>query len=139
MHSLFTRNIQMKKIKIDALALITIATLLIPFTAGASTPCNVLSAGNEHYSKDDIKAIDIYKTVEDIDKLGKDRCTASIYATIGTIYKAKGDGSSSHEAAVVYYRLSSKYNRAFATALMCHGGDCKASIDLWETNSFWSK
>ena len=112
--------------------------MLSSFAASASTPCEMLGSGNKHYSKDDTKAIDIYKKVEKIDRIGTDRCTASIYATIGTIYKKMADASLSNEKAVKYDKLSSKYNRAFANALMCDSGNCTASLDLWKVDSFWN-
>jgi hypothetical protein len=108
----------------------------------ASDPCGILEAGNEYYGKDNSRAIEIFRTVEHIDRVGKDRCTASIYATLGTMYKIEGDkasNSSDHERVIFYYKLSLKYNRAFANALICNGGDCSGSEELWEESSFWSK
>lgn len=108
-------------------------------TAYSSEPANVLNSGNKHFGKDDTKALGIYKTIEDIDIFGKDRNTASIYATIATIYKKKGGEAiknGNKEKAIIYYKLSAKYNRTFANALMCNNGDCRAS-ENFRKGAFW--
>jgi len=129
----------MYKEKMVSITFVAILSIFSSITVNASTPCELLGAGNKYYSKDNTKAIDIYKKVEKIDRIGTDRCTASIYATIGTIYKKMADTSLNSEKSVMYYKLSSKYNRAFATALMCESGNCIASLDLWKDDSFWNR
>ena len=125
----------MKSKKIKMLTLAVIGLFAISSSAFASAPCDILKAGNKYFGKNNSKAIDIYLTVEDIDKNGKDRCTASIYSTIGTLYKMKADisfKSSNYEKASIYYKLSTKYNRAFANALLCvKEGNCTPLHNLW--------
>ena len=128
-----------KKTKTLTLSIMLFSALT--YSALASESCDILVSGNKYYGKDNAKAIDIYKKIEGVDLLGKDRCTASIYATIGTIYKIKGDKSvksSNNEKTVAFYKLSTKYNRAFANALMCNQeSNCKASEEAWKKGSFW--
>ncbi len=105
--------------------------------AFAGAACDVLETGNKHYSsREYTKALDVYKTIEDIDKIGKEECTPSVYATIATIYTTFGDqqlGSNAKKAAL-YYKTASKYNRAFANAVICNTKNCDYSTQFWNEN-----
>jgi hypothetical protein len=121
-------------------ALVSALLGLIVCSAAYSSPaCDVLEAGNK--LKDASKSLAAYKAIEDIDKLGKDPCTGSVYATMATIYKMMGDKARTDgnpENAMIYYKLSSQYNRAFAYAVLCHNGECEMAKTFW-AEKFWSE
>ncbi len=96
--------------------------------------CKVLEAGNALYiAGKHAEAIQAYLNVQDFDRAGQGLCVASIYATIGTIYRLKADTveqSNAGEAARLL-RLANEFNRAFANALICQRGNCENAITLW--------
>lgn len=107
----------------------------MPSVTYANVSCDILSKGNKLYqSKKYKEALNALKAIEDFDKIGKESCTDSVYATIGTIYKILGNKqlkSNSYKAAL-YYKSASKYNRAFAYASLCsNANECKGSKDFW--------
>lgn len=119
--------------KIKLILLITI--FLLPSITFANTSCDILTKGNNFYSsKKYKKALSTFKQIEDIDKIGTETCTDSIYATMATIYKIMGDKklkSNSYKAAI-FYKTASKYNRAFAYASLCSNSkQCKDSKSFW--------
>lgn len=98
--------------------------------------CTVLESGNKLYvERKWPEAINAYLKVQEFDKFGKSSCVAPIYASLATIYGLMGEAvaASNTQESSEKFRLASKYNRAFATALMCQRGDCTASADLWST------
>ena len=116
--------------------LLLISSLLLPTVAFSDASCDILSKGNKLYSSKKYKeAINVYKVIEDIDIIGKEPCTDSIYATIATIYKILGNKkikTNSYKAAM-YYKTASKYNRAFAYATLCSNiNSCKDSKKHWK-------
>lgn len=112
-------------------------SLLITPLAYADVSCDILEQGNKYYSSRNYReALDIYKKIEDIDRYGKQDCTKSIYATIGTIYNILGDQQARVDPskASFYHKESSKYNRAFAYAEACNAGNCENSKKFWTEN-----
>ena len=108
---------------------------ILPSVTYANVSCDILSKGNKLYKSNKYKkALNALKAIEDFDKIGKESCTDSVYATIGTIYKVLGNKqlkSNSYKAAL-YYKSASKYNRAFAYAALCsNANECKGSKDFW--------
>jgi hypothetical protein len=103
----------------------------------AATPCEILTAGNVHYAAGNHeKAIVALQAVEAVDKLGKDVCTSSVYATIATSYAlmAKKLPATDVAGQLLLYRNAARYNRLFGNAAMCSKGDCKAAEgegDFW--------
>lgn len=121
----------MKKVKLALLSTVCV----ISFGANASSSCDILEKGNKNYSKGHFeKALKTYKTIENIDIYGKGNCTMSIYATIATIYTKLGDRSLKEykiTEAIRFFKLSSKYNRAFAYAVDCNLRSCENSRKFW--------
>lgn len=115
--------------------ILLIITFLSPSIGFASESCDILSKGNKYYSsKKYKKAINTYKIIEDIDIIGKEPCTDSIYATMATIYTKFGDEKIKNNAfkAAMFYKKASKYNRAFAYATSCsNSNNCKDSKVFW--------
>jgi hypothetical protein len=75
------------------------------------------------------EAIKEYMRVQNIDKVGKTLCAGSAYATLGTIYAALA--ASNDKESTQNWQLASRFNRAFAGAVMCLNGDCKESKYIW--------
>lgn len=123
----------------DRYALAFAPMLLACTPSFAQTPCEILGKGNVEYSaKRFDSALTIYRQVEAVDKSGKDRCTASVYATMGTIYTVLGlEAAKESKVSLDHYKKSSMYNRAFANALICNQGDCKAADEFWEKMLGW--
>ena len=97
--------------------------------------CAILNVGNQQYVKGDFAAaIEAYRLVETVDRHGNTGCTASIYASIATSYSILAEGrlAASPKEAADFYRIASRYNRAFAYAVECELRDCKNSIDFWK-------
>ena len=116
--------------------LLLIIAFLSPSIVTASETCDILSKGNKYYSsKKYKKAINVFKIIEDIDIIGKEPCTDSIYATMATIYTIYGDKKIKNNAfkAAMFYKKASKYNRAFAYATSCsNSNNCKNSKSYWK-------
>jgi hypothetical protein len=86
------------------------ASLLFSCTlASAMTPCDVLRNGNTEY---EAKRFD-------------SALTLYIYTILGR------DAVKEPPVALAHHKNASKYNRAFANALMCSAGDCKGSEEFW--------
>lgn len=80
--------------------------------------------------------------MERTDRLGRQVCTASIYATVATSYASLTRVAMAKDtaaAAAELYRHAARYNRAFAAALMCRGGDCGDAQAIWSKGSIWSE
>ena len=121
--------------KLNTKFIILFIGLFLPTVTFADVSCDILSKGNNYYlTKKYNKAISTFKLIEDIDKIGKQPCTDSIYATMGTIYKILGNNklkSNSYKAAI-YYKTAANYNRAFAYATLCSNANiCKDSKAFW--------
>ena len=111
---------------------------LTPLIASAATPCEILTKGNTDYSAKRLdSALAVYKEVESVDKNGKDRCTASIYATVGTIHTLAGREAKDSAKALNHFKNAARYNRAFANALMCNAGSCGDSEQFWANQDFY--
>ena len=118
-----------------ALSLLIILSFAVPTSTYANESCDIRGKGNKLYKvKKYKKAIDVYKIVQDVDKIGKEKCTDAVYATLGTIYRILGNkklSSNSYKAAI-YFKSSAKYNRAFALAVLCSkAGKCEKSKNFW--------
>jgi hypothetical protein len=121
----------MKAVGFIAWAFLTISAQ----AAHADVSCDVLGQGNKLYSSGNLEeALNIYKTVEEVDRYGKQQCTMSVYATIATIYTMMGDKQLEGNAtkAAFLYKTASKYNRAFAYAVDCHRNNCEYSKKFWD-------
>jgi tetratricopeptide (TPR) repeat protein len=102
--------------------------------AVSNKTCAALEIGNKLYIEQKYEqAVAAYLKVQEIDKIGRTPCVASAYATVGTIYTLIGDRAvtSNPEEAIKAFRLASKFNRAFAVALMCHLSECQSSTTFW--------
>lgn len=111
-------------------------------SAFSATPCGILEDGNEYPTNGTpAEAIAIYRAVERVDTLGKAECAASTYASIATAHTVQAHEALPNDAAraVRFYRLASRYNRAFAATLMCKEGDCAASKDIWSGGGIWKE
>lgn len=113
--------------------LVSTSMLLACGVALAATPCEILTKGNAEYAaKRWDSALTIFRQVEAIDQVGKDSCTASIYATMGSVYTILGkDSVKEAPVSLDHYRNASRYHAAFANAVMCNKGNCKPSEDFW--------
>lgn len=87
--------------------------------------------------------MDIGKKIEEIERLGKDKCTRSVYATIATCYILMGideNKAGNFKMAAEYFKYASKYNRVFALSIDCfETGDCTKSKELWSKYSWMYK
>jgi len=104
--------------------------------------CEILTRGNTVYVSGNLRqAIETFKNIEDIDRVGHGACTASVYATMGTSWALLANAALSNnpQTAALNYKRAAFYNRAFAYALACKSGDCDPAAKFWAPDSlaFW--
>ncbi len=101
----------------------------------ADASCDILRDGNVPFKTGKYEqAREIYQKVESIDRMGRQECTASIFASIATTYTIRADAAmEADKATAAYlYKTASKYNRAFGVAALCRNTKtCEAAEDFW--------
>jgi TonB family protein len=134
-------------LKIQCLRAICIFALSFMFPAYASAnvakddqdidkrSCEALDDGNRFFAKQEYDlALRLYTQVRYIDQYGKGECTASVYASIATIWLLRGNIERKKDPVLAanYYKRSAFWNRAFANAVACKNGDCSISQSFWD-------
>lgn len=115
-------------------------TSMVEVAKQPSTPCEILAAGNSLYGAGKFEqAVAVYSAAEKVDKIGKENCTESSYASLGAAYTAMARAADKDPAiALSLMRKASFYHRASVAALWCSRLNyCKYSEDFWADNSFF--
>lgn len=111
-------------------------------TATSTTaPCEILAKGNALLQANKHEqAIAAYSAVEQADRIGKQSCTESTYASLGVAYTAwaKEVVGTDSARALELTRKANLYHRAAIVALWCSRlNNCKYSEDFWSDNRFF--
>jgi hypothetical protein len=105
-----------------------------PFGDLPPEPWKILEKGNKLLvAGESRKAIMVYRTVEFVDRYGKDVNTSAAYDTISKLsaIEATASGTFDAQKAKWFAFDAAKYKKASEYAAQCKAGDCENSQNFW--------
>jgi hypothetical protein len=122
--------------KTSPLLLLVAGVALSSPVLAKKTSCEILGDGEKLYIAGKLsEARSAFLKIYEEDRLGRDACTKSIYAYLGTIHMtwADQDKTTNPAKSLENYRTAALFNRAFANAAMCtaNNHDCNWATTFW--------